>query len=750
MEQPVNHDSDTGELTAGTTPGCSDDESEMKETDIINIIVAFSIRHSLSKVAVGDMLDMLRVLGVTKNLPSSKHMLLKSYLEEIDDKKCIHFYCSKCMSYMTGREANCSVCEQHFSQTNAMKDGHFFVYLPIHDQLKDLLESGYIEEHRVTFGHEAGVLRDIVDGDMYRRVGEAPSRSLNKLTLSWNFDGLPIFKSSGASIWPILIQINELNPSARKEQMLMCALWFGPRKPLWSAYSKPFLEELSKLGTTGIAWKPVSDVEQTRITKVRSHAIVCDAPARCMVQGTHQFNGAYGCTWCLQEGSVVAKGNGVCRVYDYEHDVPKRTQANVIDSVKTLLEQNLTHHNGVKTASPLLRLPDCCGVDIVRSFSVDYMHAVLLGVVRMFLELWFSSKWSSAPFSIRGSMGRVDSRLLAIKPPQDISRTPRSLLDGKQWKASECRNWLLFYSVPAMLGIMPTKYMDHWCLLVDAMHTLLQDRVQVADISRAERGLHSFVKGVETLYDQEHMSFNVHSLLHLGDCVRDFGPLWASSAFPYEGFMMKIKQLFSGTTHLPQQVASNFLMMQTLRRNIAAPDSDKRVSEMAAKWLGVYSLSCKAMGSREGAVGLGSGRVASLQPRERRLLLLNGYAVAEETHVTYFKRAIIEGSVYCTEAYGTGHKRNSFTIFTRYGVGRVQSICFIDGTDGVQCVIFLRRSDFVDAGLPLARMQSVISTETLMMCRPAEVECNAVVVDVERNGRLVSICVKQPNRVEKD
>ena len=131
------------------------------------------------------------------------------------------------------------------------------------------------------------------------------------------------------------------------------------------------------------------------------------------------------------------------------------------------------------------------------------------------------------------------------------------------------------------------------------------------------------------------------------------------------------------------------------------------------------------------------------------MLLLNGYAVAEETHVTYFKRAIIEGSVYCTEAYGTGHKRNSFTIFTRYGVGRVQSICFIDGTDGVQCVIFLRRSDFVDAGLPLARMQSVISTETLMMCRPAEVECNAVVV-VERNGRLVSICVKQPNRVEKD
>ena len=148
-----------------------------------------------------------------------------------------------------------------------------------------------------------------------------------------------------------------------------------------------------------------------------------------------------------------------------------------------------------------------------------------------------------------------------------------------------------------------------------ALHRLEKNLVPLGG-SWAERGLHSFVQGVGTLYDQEHMSFNVHSLLHLGDCVRDFGPLWASSALPYEGFMMKIKQLFSGTTHLPQQVAGNFLMMQALKRNIAAPDSDKRVSEMTAKWLGVYSLSCKAIGSREGAVGLGSGRVASLQPRE--------------------------------------------------------------------------------------------------------------------------------------
>ena len=724
----------------------SHDEHQLKDGDIINIIMAYAIRHSLSRVAVGDLLDMLRLLGVTNGIPPSKYLLLKPLLEEVESGQCIHYYCSRCLSYINVRETSCQGCGHPFSKANATKNGDFFVYIPIHDQVKELLESGFIKENLVTCEREHGVMSDTVDGEFYHLSTGQPSDSLDKLTLSWNFDGLPIYKSSGASLWPILLQVSELKPSVRKEQMLMCGLWFGSQKPLWATYSKPFIDELTELSTVGIKWHQ-HDQPGVRVTKVGSHAITCDAPARCMVQGISQFNGAFGCAWCLQEGTVVPKGNGICRVYKYECDVPKRTHSNVIASAKTLVEQKLTHHNGVKTATPLLLLPDSCGVDVVRSFAVDYMHAVLLGVVRMFLDLWFGSKWSAAPFSIRGSLTQVDNRLLNIRPPHDLSRTPRTLADFKQWKASECRNWLLYYSVPTMLAIMPSRYMEHWCSLVGAIYSLLLDDVHVDSVGEAERALLSFVKGTETLYGEEYMSSNVHSLLHLGECVRSFGPLWAVSAFPYEGFMIKLKQLFSGTTYLTQQVANNFLILQLLKKNIAAPESDARVSALASKWLGVYSPCREVLTSSEGAVGLGAGRMAEMDPRERRVLHLNGCTVPETSTARYFDRAIVGGSVCCTQEHGKSHKRNSFTLFTKYGVGRVQSICFVGARD---CYIFLTRDQVVEVGLPLRHMCGVVNTDALMMCRPSEVICNAVVIEAVVRGHSTTIYAKQPNRIEKD
>ena len=619
----------------------------------------------------------------------------------------------------------------------------------MHDQLKSLLESGYIEENMINPDREDGVLSDTVDGRMYRRFGGSDGLNiLERLSISWNFDGLPIYKSSSASLWPILVQLNELKPSVRKEEVLMCGLWFGSRKPLWATYCKPFMEELTKLSTIGITWHHAGD--ETRVTKVISHAIVCDAPARCMVQGTNQFNGAFGCAWCLQRGTVIPKGNGFARIYKNEPNIPVRSQENVISSLKTLVEHNLDHHNGVKAASPLLLLPEECGVDVVRSFSVDYMHAVLLGVVRYFLDLWFGPKWSSSGFSVRSSIKRVDARLLAARPPQDISRTPRTLLDAKTWKASECRNWLLYYSVPALYGILPTKYLDHWCLLVDAIYMLLQDKVKASDVVTAEIKLRSFSKGVESLYGEEHMTSNMHALLHLGECVKDIGPLWSCSAFPFEGFMMQIQKFFSGTTHLPQQVADTFLMLQELKRTIASPDTNNRVSFLVTKWLGIHPPVQSAMRSVDGAIGLSLAKKVTVEPREMSLLTLTGNAIPSDAVGQYVNRAIIGGSVCCTERYGSEHKRNSFTLFTKYGVGRIRSICFVDGPDGIECFIFIYRSEVSRPTFLPSHIVAAVHTDTLMVCRPADVECNAVVLELNLRGRLVHACARQPNPVEKD
>lgn len=48
-------------------------------------------------------------------------------------------------------------------------------------------------------------------------------------------------------------------------------------------------------------------------------------------------------------------------------------------------------------------------------------------------------------------------------------------------------------------------------------------------------------------------TMNIHLLCHLATCVRNWGPLWAYSCFPFEGMNFHLK-LFHGTRDKTQQV----------------------------------------------------------------------------------------------------------------------------------------------------------------------------------------------------
>lgn len=53
---------------------------------------------------------------------------------------------------------------------------------------------------------------------------------------------------------------------------------------------------------------------------------------------------------------------------------------------------------------------------------------------------------------------------------------------------------------------------------------------------------------------EQHMTINIHSLLHLAECVRNLGPLWASSCFPFESANGEVLTLFHGSQGVEKQV----------------------------------------------------------------------------------------------------------------------------------------------------------------------------------------------------
>jgi hypothetical protein len=101
--------------------------------------------------------------------------------------------------------------------------------------------------------------------------------------------------------------------------------------------------------------------------------------------------------------------------------------------------------------------------DFILACYIDYMHGGCLGVGKSQLHIWTDPKHSSQPWSIRSLLPIIDAELQSIRPPTTVNRTPRSISDHLSfWKASEFRNWILFYSVPILRDRLPNPYFRHW------------------------------------------------------------------------------------------------------------------------------------------------------------------------------------------------------------------------------------------------------------------------------------------------
>ncbi|KAJ8313371.1 hypothetical protein KUTeg_009075 [Tegillarca granosa] len=188
-----------------------------------------------------------------------------------------------------------------------------------------------------------------------------------------------------------------------------------------------------------------------------------DLPARSLVCNSVQFNGKYGCSKCLQAGETCkTSARGHVHIFPFHSSESQLRSHDGVksDAIKALETDTVT--NGIKEPTFLQCLQY---YDLVDGVCIDYMHGVLLGVTKLMMKLWFSTEKSSELFSISSSVDLVDKRIRNIKPPNSISRVPRSIKDHmKYWKASELRSWLLYYSLPVLKDVLTQDYYDHYLL----------------------------------------------------------------------------------------------------------------------------------------------------------------------------------------------------------------------------------------------------------------------------------------------
>lgn len=205
------------------------------------------------------------------------------------------------------------------------------------------------------------------------------------------------------------------------------------------------------------------------------------------------------------------------------------------------------------------------------------MHAVLLGVMKRLLNFFCNSKFKSRTFYIRPKNRiALSNKICSIKTPSYITRKPRSLDQRKNFKASEYRSMLLYYLPVCLPGSIPNEYVKHIRLLSAAVYTLLKTKITSDEVDEAERQLNQFVMQHQNMFGKENMVMVVHLMKHLSESVRNLGPLWCHSAFPFERNNGCLLKLVNGTSDVLHQIASKYSLSKSLSKKIGIT-TDKRI-----------------------------------------------------------------------------------------------------------------------------------------------------------------------------
>lgn len=352
-----------------------------------------------------------------------------------------------------------------------------------------------------------------------------------ELQLDFNIDGLPISKSSNSCFWLILCRIVGVD-----NDIFPVGVYHGYSKPEnFDLFLTPLVDELEIITN--------SFMHKEKSVKIKIRAIVCDAPARAACTGVKGHTGYHSCHKCTLEGEyvenrVIFSGRGNART-----DVSFRNRV------------DMDHHI---STSPFERL----NIDMVEQFPHDYLHVVLLGVMRKLIRMWISGgTYSLLPSRQTAKISRRLENLVKTQPPE-FQRKTRKISEINYFKGSELRTFVLYTGPFVLKNILPNDKYEHFLLLHNAIRILCSNEYKhLTDLSKTL--LDTFVEDYEILYGTKNMTYNVHSLLHIVEDVKKFGCLDEYSAFQFESYMYCIKRMLRKHNEPLSQIA-NRLAEKTL------------------------------------------------------------------------------------------------------------------------------------------------------------------------------------------
>ncbi|XP_075162862.1 uncharacterized protein LOC142235495 [Haematobia irritans] len=179
----------------------------------------------------------------------------------------------------------------------------------------------------------------------------------SELYIDIGVDGLPLYKSSGVGLWPILGKITNI----KNANVFLIGTYVGVGKPTRvDNFLHDFMNEYSQIRDHIIE-------HEGKITQCSIRAFICDAPARAFLQDIKGHTSFNGCSKCTQVGKRIEKTN----TFSVEKGLPRSDK-----SFSDRLDPGFHQPFSKNFQLGLEKL----GIKMISPFPVELMHLVDLGV----------------------------------------------------------------------------------------------------------------------------------------------------------------------------------------------------------------------------------------------------------------------------------------------------------------------------------------------------------------------------------
>ncbi|VDP38149.1 unnamed protein product [Schistosoma margrebowiei] len=318
----------------------------------------------------------------------------------------------------------------------------------------------------------------------------------------------------------------------------MMAIYGGNSKPAeFNEFSADTISEIKEMIDVGLF-----SVKFNKCIVIRLAAVICDVPARSSVRYTVNHNGKSGCNRCtVIERRLEEKTTFLNWVYTL------RTDDNFCRQSQSI------HHQGHSIMETLY-------INMIITFPLYSMHMVYLGVTKKLANLWIDLEHRRLlnlnSCAIR-EINNVISGCVA-STPTDFPRKYRTLDFVSAWKASECRLLLLYLGPVILQKTLPQPLYLNFRRLALSIYLLAHPKLHNTVLETAGIDLLNILKEYEWCYGSENLVYNVHSLQHLPEDIRAYGPLYSFSAFPFGSYMRQIKDSVRSGFAVAKQAAQRY------------------------------------------------------------------------------------------------------------------------------------------------------------------------------------------------